>query len=282
MSTSSVQIIWLSSWAEPSSASTMATSPWRGSLMSCSTSLRSLHHCQGHNSRSQTSGYSREEQKIQCDKVIHQKFRTHVGELLWMAQPRDDLKHPVMELSRSLINPQDQDIKDLAHLCKLVNHTRDFIFIMELQLPVRNQQGKFPFQSTIQTQTGQVVKTQGSQQRLIGFSTQCRPSVNQQNSGVNCSLISRERIVCSDSGSRRIIGNQEFIQEFSSAILLAEVSIVTQTDLSAGKSMASRLGTSCRQQLSYLISRSQHCHSNRSVSKEVNGIKTRHFMSSTY
>ena len=66
-----------------------------------------------------------EDQKAQCDKVIHQKFRSAVGKLLWMAQLRNDLKYPVTELSRSLINPQDQDIKfddqkfhSLAQVCQ--------------------------------------------------------------------------------------------------------------------------------------------------------------------
>ena len=115
-----------------------------------------------------------EDQKAQCDRVIHQKYRSAVGKLLWMAQLRDDLKHPVKELSRSLINPQDQDIKNLVHLLKYVNQIRDFVFVMEPQLPVRNQEGKFP------------------------------------------------------------------------AILSSSVSIVIQTDSSAGKSMASRLGISRR------------------------------------
>ena len=59
-----------------------------------------------------------EDQKAQCGRIIHQKFRSAVGKLLWMAQLRGDLKYPVKELSRSLIDPQDQDIKNLIHLLK--------------------------------------------------------------------------------------------------------------------------------------------------------------------
>ena len=32
--------------------------------------------------------------------VVHRKIRTALGKLLWMAQPRDDLKDPVKELSK--------------------------------------------------------------------------------------------------------------------------------------------------------------------------------------
>ena len=89
------------------------------------------------------------EQKIRrlnATKSIHQRLRSAVGKLLCMAQLRDDLKYPVKELSRSLINPQDQDIKNLIHLLKYVNQTGDFVFVKGPQLPVRNQEGKFPAQ----------------------------------------------------------------------------------------------------------------------------------------
>ena len=61
-------------------------------------------------------------------RIDHSVFRTAMRKLLWMSQLRDDIKYPVKELSRSLSNPQ----------------TRDFIFIMEPQVPAPNSQGLFP------------------------------------------------------------------------------------------------------------------------------------------
>ena len=104
-----------------------------------------------------------EDRKAQSDEVTHQKFRSAVGKLLWMAQPRDDLKYPVKELSRLLTNPQDQDVKNLIDLLKYVNQTRDFVFIMEPQLPVRHQEGRFRLWAA-QTQIRQVFKSHGHQQ----------------------------------------------------------------------------------------------------------------------
>ena len=46
------------------------------------------------------------EDQIKCDRESHSVFRTAVGKLLWMSQLRDDIKHPVKELSRSLSTPQ--------------------------------------------------------------------------------------------------------------------------------------------------------------------------------
>ena len=99
-------------------------------------------HWQSRNRRTQTSGSFRRSKGS-----VRQSHLSEVQDScrkpLWMAQLRDDLKHPVKELSRSLINPQDQDIKNLIHLLKYVNQSRDVVFVMEPQLPARKQYGKF-------------------------------------------------------------------------------------------------------------------------------------------
>ena len=46
------------------------------------------------------------EDQVKCDKESHSLFRTAVGKLLWMSQLRDDIKHPVKELSRSVKSPE--------------------------------------------------------------------------------------------------------------------------------------------------------------------------------
>ena len=53
------------------------------------------------------------EDQVQCEKEMHSKFRTAIGKLMWMSQLRDDLKFPVKELSRSLVNPQAADFDNL-------------------------------------------------------------------------------------------------------------------------------------------------------------------------
>ena len=96
-----------------------------------------------------------EDQKVQCDSVIHQKYRSAVGKLLWMAQLRDDLKHPVKELSRSLINPQDQDIK-ISFTCSSMSIRLETLFSSwSLSFQSGIKKASFPFRlSAIQIQTG--------------------------------------------------------------------------------------------------------------------------------
>ena len=189
-----------------------------------------------------------EDQKVQCDRIIHQKFRSAVGKLLWMAQLRDDLKYPVKELSRSLVNPQDQDVKNLVHLLKYVNQTRDFVFVMEPQLPVRNQDGKFPVQISSYSDSDwagcQKSRRSTSGSLISVFNINLQSTSRTQASIAHSSAESE--LYAMTQASVESLAIKNFIQEFNSAILSPSVSIVIHTDSSAGKSMASRLGISRR------------------------------------
>ena len=179
--------------------------------------------------------------------ITHQKYRSAVGKLL-TAQPRDDLNHPVKELSRSLINPQDQDIKNLIHLLKCVNQTRDFVFVMEPQLPVRNQEGKFPVQIVSYSDSDwagcQKSRKSTSGSLVSVFNVNLQSTSRTQASVAHSSAESELYAMTQAAVESRAIKN--CIQEFSSAILSSSVSIVMQTDSSAGKSMASSFGISRR------------------------------------
>ena len=116
------------------------------------------------------------EDQVQCEKEMHSKFRTAIGKLLWMSQLRDDIKFPVKELSRSLINPQDVDFDNLIHLLQYVNQTRDYVYVMEPQIPTADSQGLIPVEVVvIQIQIGQDVKDQEDQP--VVHSSRCSQSI---------------------------------------------------------------------------------------------------------
>ena len=148
--------------------------------MSCSGSLKSLAKAQPHDSNFKLS------QKIKRLNVTKSFNKSSaVGKLLWMAQLRGDLKYPVKEHSRSLNSPQDQDIKHLIHLLKYVNQTRDFVFVMEPQLPsgIRRQVSGsdcqlFRFRLGRSSKSSKITEVN---KWFIGFSIQCQSSINQQN-----------------------------------------------------------------------------------------------------
>ena len=164
--TSENPVEFLGSWADPTSVPKWEHHAGVSSeVLMSSKSLTSFAR-----SQLQDSDFRPEDQKVQCDKVIHQKFRTAMGKLLWMAQLRDDLKHPVEELLRSLSNPQDQDVQNVIRLLRYDNQTRDFVFVMEPQLPIRNQQGKFPIQIVSYSDSGWAGCQSQGNQRVVHWS----------------------------------------------------------------------------------------------------------------
>ena len=58
---------------------------------------------------------------------------------------RDYIKHEVKQLSKALANAQDADFSNLEHFLKYANQTRDFIFVMDLQVPASDSRGSFLF-----------------------------------------------------------------------------------------------------------------------------------------
>ena len=93
---------------------------------------------------------------------------------------------------------------------------------------------------------GRLSKVKGVNDWFTGFSIHCQfqPTSRTQASIAHSSAESE--LYAMTQAAVESLAIKNFIQEFSSAILSAEISIVIQTDSSAGKSMASRLGMSRR------------------------------------
>ena len=116
----------------------------------------------------------------------------------------------------------------------------------EPQLPVRNQEGKFPVQIVSYSDSDwagcQKSRKSTSGSLVSVFHVNLQSTSRTQASIAHSSAESELYAMCQAAVESLAIKN--FMQEFNSAILSASVGIVIQTDSSAGKSMASRLGTS--------------------------------------
>ena len=145
------------------------------------------------------------EDQVKCDKESYSLFRTAVGKLLWMSQLRDDIKHPVKELSRSLSNPQESDLDNLKHLLEYLNQTQDFIFVMEPQIPAPKAQGLTPVEIISYSDSDWA----GCRDQLAGHCLLCSQSL--------LHLQAEQR------------PQYHFIQEFRSAILSHDVKITVKS-----------------------------------------------------
>eukprot|EP00971_Amphidinium_carterae_P243088 4827113-Amphidinium_carterae.1 len=54
------------------------------------------------------------------DKEQHSMYRTAVGQLVWVSQLRVDIAYAVKELSRSLQQPDNEDLKNLKQLLRYI------------------------------------------------------------------------------------------------------------------------------------------------------------------
>ena len=115
-------------------------------------------------------------------------------------QFRDDIKHSVKELSRSLSNPQETDTENLKHLLKYVNQTRYFIFVIDHQpqVPAPDSQRLTCVQIVSYSQSGRSrcqrtrCSTSGSLITVflanIGLTGRNQANVSQTSAKQNCML----------------------------------------------------------------------------------------------
>ena len=162
----------------------------------------------------------------------------------WLS-PETTSSIPVKELSRSPTNPEDQDIKNLIQLLKYVNQTRDFVFVMEPQLPVRTQEGKFPVPivSYSDSDWAGCPNSMKVNKWFIGFNVQCQYSSRQAGLKRQSAPSSAEsELNAMTQAAVESLAIKNFVQEFNSTILSSSVSIVIQTDSSALKIIGLKIG----------------------------------------
>ena len=182
------------------------------------------------------------EDQVKCEKEMHSKFRTAIGKLLWMSQLRDDIKFPVKELSRSLINPQGVDFDNLIHLLKYVNQTRDYVYVMEPQIPTADSQGFIPVEIVSFSDSdwaGCQRSRRSTSGSLITLFSVNLSSTSRTQASVSHSSAEAE-LYAMTQASVDSLAIKHFIKELKSEILSRDVKITLKTDSSAGKTMASR------------------------------------------
>ena len=156
------------------------------------------------------------EDQIQCEKEMHSKFRTAIGKLLWMSQLRDDIKFPVKELSRSLINPQAIDFDNLIHLLNFSSMsirlgTSCMSWILSYQQQILK--GSFQWKLWVtQIQIGRMSKITKINEWITHNLVLSQSVFNKPYSSIRFTLKCRSWIVCYDSGSSRLTGDQAFHQ----------------------------------------------------------------------
>ena len=247
-STSSLQRTPLSSWEDQSKDSRMATSPWsflRSSLTICSRSSRSLER-----SPRQVSSF-RFFQKIRRFNVIVSFIRSSDQRLEnccgWLSSGMtSSIQSKNCQGHSSIPKIKMSEILFISSSMSTRQETSSLSW--SPQLPVRNQDGKFPVQISSYSDSDwagcQKSRKSTSGSLISVFNINLQSTSRTQASIAHSSAESE--LYAMTQASVESLAIKNFIQEFNSPILSSQISIVIQTDSSAGKSMASRLGISRR------------------------------------
>eukprot|EP00971_Amphidinium_carterae_P349310 6490955-Amphidinium_carterae.3 len=97
------------------------------------------------------------------DKEQHSMYKTAVGQLLWVSQLRADIAFAVKELSRSLQQPDNVDLKNLKQLLRYIKGTIHYKLTLAPKASY-NEKNEIRYRLTLsplQTVTGQVAMPQG-------------------------------------------------------------------------------------------------------------------------
>ena len=177
------------------------------------------------------------------DKTEHAKYRTAVGKLLWMAFVRPDCSFAVKELSRDVKGPTQESLSRLKHLLRYISGTRATV------LRLRPTQMLGDWHCTVDV-------TCYVDSDWAGCHKTRRSTSGSLVQVLDCSVIHTSRTqatVALSSGEAELYAIGQGINEalfVKNIILEAEfarkVNIVTCTDSTAGKSMATRFGAGKR------------------------------------
>ena len=244
-SASSIQRIRSSFWAEQSRSSRMATSQWnslRTSLMSCSKSLRLRARSQQQDSNFKLF------QKIRRLNVTRSFIENQVS--CWKASLDGSAQvwpqasgQGALKIAHQPARSGHQKSHSFAQVC----HANQRLCLRHGASASSQESGRQVSGSECQLfrfRLSRLSKIKAVNEWFISFRAQCQPSINKQKSGFNCSFFSREWTLCTDSSSSRVIGDQEF----HSGVQLNHFVIFSQHCHSdrfiSRKSMAPRLSTS--------------------------------------
>eukprot|EP00971_Amphidinium_carterae_P168408 3336692-Amphidinium_carterae.1 len=152
-------------------------------------------------------------------------IRTAVGQLLWVSQLRVDIAFAVKELSRALQQPDNEDLKNLKQLLSEI-HQRDN--------PLSNSDWA-GCNTTRKCTSGTITTCWGSP--LL--------HCHQPDTVYNCVVFDRSRTLCNGTSHKLSIEAQhikQVIQKMATPKLSKNINMSINTDSSAGKAVASRLG----------------------------------------
>ena len=171
----------------------------------------------------------------------HQQYRKLVGQLLWLSNLRMDIMYAIKELSRGLASPTTDHWAKLTHLLRYLSGTKDYVQELCPKLRLSEKHSSLDAHTYVDSDWAGDPDSRRSTSDvatyLLGVNLQSHSRTQQ-----TIALSSGEAELCAiGAGAADSLFIRSLLLE---ACLIPRVHLFVHTDSTAGKSMASRYGTS--------------------------------------
>ena len=171
----------------------------------------------------------------------HQQYRKLVGQLLWLSNLRMDIMYAIKELSRGLASPTTDHWAKLKHLLRYLSGTKDYVQELCPKLRLSEKHSSLDVHTYVDSDWAgdpdSRRSTSGVATYLLGVNLQSHSRTQQ-----TIALSSGEaELYAIGAGAADSLFIRSLLLE---ACLIPRVHLFVHTDSTAGKSMASRYGTS--------------------------------------
>ena len=173
----------------------------------------------------------------------HQYYRQVVGRLQWLTPIRPDLCFSVKELARSLSSPTTADFEKVKHILRYLRGTLHYRFTLHPQFRLADSVSNTELDTFADSDWAGCQKTRRSTSGFIIFLLGTPVHFGSRTQAVHALSSAEAELYAMGSAVSESLHIKHFLEETA---LFRKASIIIRTDSSAGKSMASRFGTSKR------------------------------------
>ena len=173
--------------------------------------------------------------------VDHKRYRAIVGKLLWLALIRPDIAYATKELSRDLTAPTTESVTKVKHLLRYIAGTKEHCQRLCPSMTLSDSDCQLDIDCYVDSDWAGCRSTRKSTSGTVVQLLNSTVSFGSRTQGTIALSSGEAELYAIGQGTSEALFVRNLVTE---AKLAKNVSITVHTDSTAGKSMATRFGTS--------------------------------------
>ena len=173
--------------------------------------------------------------------VDHKRYRAIVGKLLWLALIRPDIAYATKELSRDLTTPTTESVTKVKHLLRYIAGTKEHCQRLCPSMTLSDSDCQLDIDCYVDSDWAGCRSTRKSTSGTVVQLLNSTVSFGSRTQGTIALSSGEAELYAIGQGTSEALFVRNLVTE---AKLAKNVSITVHTDSTAGKSMATRFGTS--------------------------------------